>query len=381
MMNKVPRVAIVHDFLQSLGGAERVTLAISDIYPNAPIYTLTYDKKLDPWFGNRKIITSYLQWWSWLPAKFLLPFYAQAIESFNFDDFDIVISSSHSFAKNILTSPATTHISYIHSPMRYVWDAWHSYLAGQRASGLVKGVAINILHHLRIWDRLGVSRVDYFIANSKYVGQRIRKFYRRESQVIYPPVDTDKIQPSRDNEGYFIVISRLSQYKRVDLALQACQELGLPLVIIGTGEMERELRRQKAPTTSMLGWVDDEKKIQYLQRARALIFPGEEDFGIVPVEAQAAGKPVIAYRQGGVLETVVDEKTGFFFDEQTVDSLKKTLRLFLAKERDFNPDVITTHALAFSRQRFQAEIKQLVDKLLSIPSVIPAPPARPKPLA
>jgi len=358
-----PHIAIVHDFIQTLGGAERVTLAISDIYPEAPIHTLTRDKKLDNYFGNRKIITSYLQKWSWLPTKFLLPFYAQAIESFNFDDFDIVISSSHSFAKNIITSSHTTHISYIHSPMRYVWDAWHSYLNGQKLSWPIRPFVVNILHHLRIWDRLGASRVDIFVANSKYVAERIRKFYRRESQVIYPPVDTDKIQPSRENDGYFVVVSRLSQYKRVDLAVQACGELDLPLVVVGAGEMETELRRSASANITFTGWVNDEQKINYLRRARALIFPGEEDFGIVPVEAMAAGKPVIAFRKGGLLETVVEGKTGLFFDEQTVDSLKTALRLFVAKEPEFNTDEISHHAAHFSRQRFQDDIKHLVDKV------------------
>lgn len=371
-----PKIAIVHDFIQTLGGAERVTLAISEIYPEAPIYTLTYDKKLDPYFGNKKIITSYLQKWSWLPTKFLLPFYPLAIESFNFDDFDIVISSSHSFAKNILTKPSTIHVAYTHSPMRYVWDAWHSYLAGQpyfaKASkglrrvsgGLVRGVVVNILHKLRIWDRLGVSRVDYFVANSKHVQKRIRKYYRRDSQVIYPPVDTDKIEISREHKNYFLVLSRLSQYKRIDLAVQACKELNLPLVVIGSGEEERELKKLGGDTT-FLGWMEDVRKVEYLRNARALIFPGEEDFGIVPVEAMAAGKPVIAFNKGGLLETVAEGKTGIFFPEQTVESLKQAIRSFIEKEKDFNAESISEHAQKFSRTRFQHQIKELVDKLLN----------------
>jgi glycosyltransferase involved in cell wall biosynthesis len=360
-----PKVAIIHDFLQSFGGAERVTLAIADIYPDAPIYSLTYDVKLNPWFGKRKIVTSYLQKWSWIPAKFLIPFYAQAVESFDFNDFDVVISSSHSFAKNILTNPNTIHISYVHTPMRYIWDSWHSYLKSQRVIWPGKLIVSNILHHLRLWDRLGASRVDQFVANSKYVADRIRKFYRRDSVVIYPSVDTDKIQLSYENKGYFIVIARLSQYKRLDLVIQACNELSLPLVVIGTGEMEGELKKMAGPTVTITGWVSDEQKINYIQECRALIFPGEEDFGIVPVEIQAAGKPVLAYGKGGCLETVIDGKTGLFFPEQTVESIKGSIQEFISSEGEFNPEVISTHAQQFSRSRFQLEVKQLVDKLWS----------------
>ncbi len=358
-----PKIALVHDFLQTFGGAERVTLALSELYPEAPIYTLTYNKKLDQFFGNKKIVTSYLQKWSWLPTKFLLPFYAKAIESFNFNDFDIVISSSHSFAKNIITSPDTIHISYIHSPMRYVWDYWHSYLKEQKLVWPIKSLVASFLHHLRIWDRLGVSRVDYYIANSKYVANRIHKFYRRNSQVIYPPVDTDKIQFSKENQGYLVAVSRLSKYKRLDLAVEACNQLNLPLVVIGTGEMETKLRQMAGPTVKITGWVSDEEKIDYIRNSRALIFPGEEDFGIVPVEAMAAGKPIIGYRKGGLLETVVEGKTGLFFNEQSIDSIKNTLSLFISKENEFNPNEISDLARIFSRQRFQNEIKVLVEKL------------------
>lgn len=362
-MNQSPKVAIVHDFFHTFGGAERVTLALSELYPNAPIYTLLYDRKLNPWFGNKTIITSYLQKWSWLPTKFLIPFYAKAIESFNFNDFDIVISSSHSFAKNILTNPETIHISYLHSPMRYVWDAWHSYLKSQRLVWPANAIVTNLLHHLRIWDRLGVSRVDHYVSNSKYVGERICKFYRRDSQVIYPPVDTEKIQLSNDNKGYFIVIARLSQYKRVDLAIQACNELGLSLVVIGTGEMEAELKKIAGPTVKVIGWVSDEDKINYIRECRALIFPVEEDFGIVPVEVMAAGKPVIAFGRGGCLETVIDGKTGIFFPEQTVSSLKSAIEQFISQESSFDPTQISAHAQQFSKARFQQEMQTLVNDL------------------
>lgn len=364
-MNKEPKIAIMHDFLQTFGGAERVALAIAEIYPEAPIYTLTYNQKLDPWFGKRKIITSYLQKWSWIPTKYLIPFYAQAVESLNFNDFDVVISSSHSFAKNILTNPDTIHISYIHSPMRYIWDSWHTHLASQKVIWPGKLIVTNLLHHLRLWDRLGASRVDQYIANSNYVGERIRKFYRRDSVTIYPSVDVDKIQLAQENNGHFIVIARLSPYKKLDLVIQACNELKLPLVVIGTGEQEAELKKLAGPTVTITGWIDDEQKFKYIQESRALIFPGDEDFGIVPVELQAAGKPVIAYGKGGCLETVIDGKTGLFFPEQTVESIKQAITQFIEREGEFDPKVISEHAQKFSRTRFQTEIKQLVDKLWS----------------
>ena len=364
MTDKKPNIAIVHDFFHTFGGAERVTLAISDLYPEAPIYTLFYDKKLNPWFGHRQIITSYLQKLSWVPAKFLLPFYALAIESFDFDDFDVVISSSHSFAKNILTNPHTIHISYVHTPMRYVWDAWHIYLADKQMNRMVKAVVKGILSKIRIWDFLGASRVDQYVANSNYVADRIRKFYRRESIVIYPSVDTDKIQISHENKGHFIAIARLSQYKRLDLVVRVCNELELPLIVIGTGEMEVELKHMAGPTVTITGWISDEQKIDYIRTCRALIFPGEEDFGIVPVELQSAGKPVIAYGKGGCLETVIDGKTGLFFSEQTVASLKSAIQEFVEKETKFDPSIISEHAQKFSRQRFQSEIKTLVDRLV-----------------
>lgn len=365
---KTPKVAIVHDFLQTMGGAERVTLALSEIYPDAPIYTLTYNKKMDDLFGGKKIVTSSLQKWQFIPSRFFIGMYPKAIESFDFTDFDVVISSSHSFAKNILTKPETVHISYIHSPMRYAWDEAHTQLKGQsyrtplgNVFGLVEWVASNIIHKLRIWDKLGSSRVDIFVANSQNVRKRIQKYYRRDAHVIYPPVDTHLITPSKTSGDYYLVISRLSKYKRVDLAVHACQELGLPLVVIGSGEMESELKREATHSTKLLGFVDDETKIKYLQNCKALIFPGEEDFGIVPVEAMSAGKPVLAYKKGGLLETVVAGKTGSFFDEQTPLSITQALRHFDRNITNFDAKTIREHALMFSKDNFKKNIKKLVE--------------------
>jgi len=364
-MEKTLRVALVHDFLTHWGGAEKVTLALAEIFPEAPIYTLLYHPRLDGFFPGKRIIVSPLQrWFSTfkVPAKFLLPWMASAIEGFNFSGYDLVISSNNSFAGGIITEPNTVHISYCHSPTRYLWDSFHTYIDEQRLPGWAKNVVKTILHELRIWDKLSAGRAQKYIANSRHVKRRISKYYRREAEVIYPPVDTDRIRPKKGQAGYFLVLSRLSSYKRIDLAVRACNELKLPLVVIGEGEMRQELMRMAGPTVEFLGWQSDKNKIEYLRNARALIFPGEEDFGIVPVEAMAAGKPVIAYGKGGVLESVIEGKTGLFFYEPTVESLALAIRRFLTMEKKFDWRAISEHAQRFSPERFRKDIITLVSK-------------------
>jgi len=357
------KVAIVHDFLTKVGGAEKVTQIISEIFPQAPIYTLLYDRKLDNFFSEKKIIVSYLQRWYQtfkIPTKFLLPFMAQAIESFDFTDYDLVISSNNSFAGGIITPADTIHISYCHSPTRYLWDAFHTYITEQRLNRFSRWLLNGLLHNLRIWDKLSSGRVDKYIANSQYVQQRIRKYYRKDAVVIYPPVDTELIKPQTKHADYFLVVSRLTAYKRIDLAIEACNDLRLPLVIIGEGEELLRLRKLAGFSVEFLGWQSDRNKIEYLRNCRAVIFPGEEDFGIVPVEAMAAGKPVIAYRKGGTLETVVDGKTGIFFDQPTAISLITALRQFINQEDSFNPTDISQHAEQFSKKRFKSEVIKLI---------------------
>ena len=361
------KVALVHDFLVKIGGAEKVTQALCEIFPQAPIYTLIYDPKVDSLFPQKKIIVSYLQRWyrTWhVPTKLLMPFMAEAIESFDFTGYDLVISSNNSFAGGIITPPDVPHISYCHSPTRYLWDAFHTYVAEQQLPRLVKGLLQYILHNLRIWSKLSSGRVTKYVANSNYVKNRIRKYYRRESTVVYPPVDVDKIQAKATHADYFLVVSRLSAYKRVDLAIAACNDLRMPLVIIGEGEEWARLQKLAGFSVEFLGWQNEANKIEYLRNCRALIFPGEEDFGIVPVEAMAAGKPVIAYRKGGALETVIDGKTGVFFLAPTVPALIGAMRNFLTKEKEFNPDFIHRHAENFSRVKFKAEMVKLIHQEL-----------------
>ena len=362
------KVAIVHDFLTKIGGAEKVTQSLSELFPAAPIYTLLYDKRVDSLFPQRKIVVSYLQRWQknlHLPTKFLLPFMALAIESFDFTGYDLVISSNNSFAGGIITPPETVHISYCHSPTRYLWDAFHSYLEEQRLNRLGRWFLSNLLHQLRIWDKLSSGRVTKYVANSRHVWQRIRKYYRQEATVIYPPVDIEQIQPQEKHADYFLVLSRLSTYKNIDLAIEAFNDLRLPLVVIGEGEDLPRLKKLAGFSIDFLGWQNETNKIKYLQNCRALIFPGEEDFGIVPVEAMAAGKPVIAYRKGGTLETVLENKTGIFFDQPTVPSLIDAVHRFIAQEDKFNPDFICRHAHQFNKDRFKTEMIKLIHQTLS----------------
>ncbi|MBN2585255.1 glycosyltransferase [Patescibacteria group bacterium] len=359
------KVAIVADFLVNFGGAEKVVQVLAEIFPDAPIYTLLYHPRLDKFFPGKKIIVSPLQRWFRafnIPTKFLFPWMAGAVESFNFSGYDLVISSNNSFAGGIITEPETVHISYCHSPTRYLWDTYHNYIAEQRLPEFGKTIVKNILHNLRIWDKLSAGRVNVYIANSAHVQKRIRKYYRRDSTIIYPPVDTNKITPKKSNAGYFLMLSRLSSYKRVDLAIQACNTLKLPLVIIGEGEARRNLERLAGPTVEFLGWQEEKNKLEYLKNARALLFPGEDDFGIVPVEAMAAGKPVIAYGKGGALESIVAGKTGLFFDELTAESLTVAIRRFLTMEKKFDWRAISQHAQKFSVEKFKNDIMVLVDK-------------------
>ena len=359
------KVAIVHDLLVNFGGAESVTLNLAELFPDAPIYTLLYHPRLDKFFPNKKIIVSPLQRWFRtfrVPTKFLLPWMAGAIEGFNFSGYDLVISSNNSFAGGIITEPETVHISYCHSPTRYLWDSYHTYIADQRLPEWAKTIVKSLLHNLRIWDKLSAGRANVYVANSAHVQKRIHKYYRRDSAIIYPPVDTHKITPKKSNAGYFLILSRLSSYKRVDLAIEACNALKLPLVIIGEGEGRRSLERLAGPTIEFLGWQSEENKLEYLRNARALLFPGEDDFGIVPVEAMAAGKPVIAYGTGGALESVVEGKTGLFFDEPTTESLTVAIRRFMTMEKKFDWRMISQHAQKFSREKFKQDIMTLVNK-------------------
>lgn len=361
------KTAIVCDFLTKFGGAQRVVLALHEIYPEAPIYCLAYDEKgTKGKFKSCRIIESSLGKY---PAfikrktKLFLPLLPKKIEEFTFENFDMVISSSDSYAHGIITKPSTFHLCYCHTPMRYVWDWYHEYLEENSLSrGLSSLFIRNILHKIRIWDRVAAYRVDRWIANSANVQMRIQKYYKADSTIIYPPIETEKIKPnSEEPEDYFLVVSRLEPYKRIDLAIEACNKLQKKLFIIGEGSDLKRLKHIAGDTIQFLGWLPDKKLYSHLSETKALIFPGEEDFGMTPIEAMAAGRPVIAYKKGGVNESVIDGKTGFLFSHPTVESLAEAILQFEKSARDINPDDCVKTAQKFSKEVFQTKIKNFAE--------------------
>jgi glycosyltransferase involved in cell wall biosynthesis len=364
------RVAIIHYWFVGRAGGERVVEALAEIFPQADIFSLVADPTvLAPILQNRRLQTSFLQR---IPGSrkfhrhflFLQPL---ALEQFDLSDYDLVISSESGPAKGVLTSSKTCHICYCHSPMRYIWDMYPEY---RRAMGFLVGTVFSLTaHYLRLWDQASASRVDYFVANSRFIASRIRKCYGRESTVIHPPVEVSAGKISAQRGEHYIAIGRLVEYKRFDLAIAACTELGRHLKIIGSGPQEKTLRRLAGPTVEFLGTLNDAELRENLANCRALLFPGEEDFGIVPVEAQSFGKPVIAYASGGVLETVrgifpneaeLENRTGVFLTEQSVSGLKKAILEFESMEQKFNPEIIREHSLQFDSAIFKRRISEFV---------------------
>ncbi len=357
------KVALVHDYLNQMGGAERVVMALHDIFPEAPIYTSIYDPgRVDPAFQKMDIRTSFMQKLPLVKKHHqpFLPLYPYAMEGLDLRGYDLVLSSSSAFGKGIITRPETLHICYCHTPMRWCWN-YEEYVEREQLGRAARAVLPFLIKRLRTWDQVSSMRVDHFIANSPVVAERIRKYYRREALYIPPPVEASRFpfDPNIQSDNYFLIVSRLIPYKRIDLAIEACNQLGLPLVIIGGGRDEERLKRMAGPTIHFQGRLSDGEVLQYFMRCRAFLFPGEEDFGITPLEAQACGKPVIAYQAGGALATVTEGVTGLFFSEQTADSLAKVLALF--DERQFNPFVIHNHALEFDTPRFQRRILQFIE--------------------
>ncbi len=366
------RVAIVHDWLVNYGGAERVVEELLKIYPEADIFTLVYDeKKMGKIFPKEKVHTSFLQKWPFstkLYTKYL-SFMPKAFESFDLSNYKLVICSSSCCAKGVITPPLVPHVAYIHTPMRYAWDKYFEY---KKSSGrLTQYFMEKWMGKIRLWDYVSSQRVDTLIANSNYISRRIKKYWNRESTVVYPPVDVKAMQPNgKAPEDFFVVFSRFVPYKRIDLAIQACGNLKKNLVVIGSGSQEKELKKlasqYKDTKITFTGRLSDEDVRDYLQRCRALIFCAEEDFGIIPVEAQACGRPVIAFGKGGALETVINGKTGTFFSHATPDSVERAIVRFeeLEKQGAFDATFISQHAHNFSQERFSREIKDAIDATL-----------------
>jgi glycosyltransferase involved in cell wall biosynthesis len=370
---KAMRVAIVHYWALSFTGAEREIAALLEVFPQADLFILIAHDKMIERFAPHRVTTSFLQG---LPGslryhRHFLPLYPFALEQFDLRGYDLVISIESGPAKGVITSPYTCHLNYCNSPMRYIWDMYHDYTNGKEMRGLSRLVFKVMAHYIRMWDVLSASRVDYFIANSNHVAGRVRKFYRRESAVIYPPVDVLSGYVSDKIEDYYLVVGRLVDYKRVDLAIEACNRLERPLCIVGGGPQYRRLKELAGPTVKFLGELSESDKHELFAHCRALLFPGEEDFGIVPVEAHSFGRPVIAYGRGGALETIsgpfagedpIDGScNGIFFGEQNAQSVMNAMLEFEASDQVFSAASIARTAERFSTERFKQEIADFVN--------------------
>jgi len=356
------QVAIVHDWLTGMRGGERVLEILCEIFPKAHIYTLLYIKgNLSNIIESKKISTTFIQLLPFVKKyyEYYLPLYPIAIEGIQLNRYDLVISSSHCVAKGVVSPPGSCSICYCHTPMRYVWDRYYDYfLANSESKGFFKYIVKFFSHYLRMWDITSSSRVDHFVANSKYVANRIEKFYRRASDVIYPPVDCNRFYISDKVEDYYLIVSALRPYKRIDIAIEAFNELGYPLKIIGTGKHDIQLKKIAKSNIEFLGYVYDEEISHYFSRCRGLIFPGIEDFGIVPLEVQASGRPVIAYGAGGTIESVKEGETGTFFYEQTKDDLKAAVLRF--QKMKFEPEKIRKYAFKFEKEVFRDKFEKFV---------------------
>ena len=371
------RVALVHYWFVNRRGGERVVEALCELFPQADLFALVADHKtLSAELQEHKLTTSFLQR---LPGsrkwhRHMLPLYPLAVEQFDLRGYDLVISTESGPAKGVLTSPETCHICYSLTPMRYIWNFYQEYKDSSGLGPVRKTIFGLTAHYVRLWDYASAARVDHFAAISQGVAARVRKYYRREAEVIYPPVDVTAGQPCGNIEDYYLVVGQLVNYKRVDLAIEACNHLGRALRIVGVGEEYQRLRRIAGKTVSFLGALSDEEVQKQYSKCRALLFPGEEDFGIVPVEAQASGRPVIAFGKGGASETVIgadpeglsgpQRSTGVFFREQSIDSLVEAIRKFETVEHQFSPIFIRAHSEQFDKKHFLKKMGSFVAEKL-----------------
>lgn len=367
------KTAVVHDWLTGMRGGEKVLSAILELYPQSDLYTLLHNPgSVSELIEKRTIFTSFIDR---LPAKTTryrsyLPLFPTAIELFNFKEYELIISTSHCVAKGLRTPPNALHVSYIHSPMRYVWDMYEDYFSSDKLGFFSRKLIPLFANYLRIWDVTSSNRVDSFIANSGHVAKRIKKYYNRDAEIIHPPVDTDIFNLSKTTCDYFLVISALVPYKRIDLAVEAFNNTNLKLKIIGEGPELKTLQKMAGANIQFLNWLPHDQLLEYYANCKALIFPGEEDFGIVPVEAQSCGKPVIAFARGGALETVkgysdemTDNSTGIFFDYQTAESLQGAITKY--ENVSWNAEGIHKHAQKFSKANFKKKFEKFIDEQIS----------------
>ena len=356
------RVALVHDYLTHFGGAERVLLELMDLFPHAPVYTLFYNPDVfEGQWDARRLRTSFLQR---LPGAtrshrpWPLALMPLAAEQFRFDDFDVVISTNHSFSKGILTGPNTLHISYCFTPTRYAWDDSHRYVREFSQSRTFQWAAPIALSYVRFWDFYASQRPDVYVTTSEYVRRRIRKYYHRQSKVVPPPVNVSKFSVQLNHERYYLVVSRLVPYKRVDVAIRACEALGRKLIVVGSGPELEGLKKIAGKQTRFPGFVDEEELARLYAGARALLFPQEEDFGITPLEAAACGKPTVAFAAGGARETIINGVTGVLCEEQTPEAFAEAI--LQLEEMRFDPLVIRAHAQSYDRSVFLDRMRELV---------------------
>ncbi|WP_298403981.1 glycosyltransferase [uncultured Chloroflexus sp.] len=358
------QVALVHDYLNQYGGAERVLEALHELFPVAPVYTSIFDPATMPAaYQHWDIRTSFMQR---LPAwrtqfRRYVPLYPTAFEQFDLRAYDLIISSSSAFAKGIIPRPGALHICYCHTPMRFAWRTG-DYVAREQISGLQARLLPLLLNYLRMWDAVSTNRVDLFVANSREVAGRIARYYRRPAMVIPPPVDLPPYEP-RQPEDFYLAGGRLIPYKRLELAIEAFNHLRLPLKIFGDGRDRARLERMAGPHIEFLGWVDEATRLDLFARCRAFIFPGEEDFGITPLEVLAVGRPVIAYAAGGALETLVEGVTGRFFYQPTAAALAAAVAL--SRTDPVDSLTLRHHAEQFSRERFLTAMRSFLDEALA----------------
>ncbi len=355
------RIALVHDYLAQDGGAEKVLKALHEIWPEAPIFVLFHDEKKLDQFKKDQVKQSFLKNFPFIYSRYqwYLPLMPIAIEKLDLKNFDLVISSTSLFAKGVITSPNTLHISYCHTPPRFLWSDTHKYLSDFRYNFLIKLFSPNFIHRLRLWDKMSADRVDDFIANSFTVAKRIQKFYRREAQIINPPVEIDKFKISTTLGDYYLAGGRLVPYKKIDLVIKVFNRLGLPLKIFGDGPELKHLKKIAKPNIEFLGRITEEKKTELMSKSLAFINPQLEDFGITAIESMAAGRPVIAYGVGGAGETVIDGETGILIKNQTWESLFDTILNF--HPTNWDSGKIRIHAEKFSEEIFKEKMQRFVN--------------------
>lgn len=359
--------AFIQDWLAGgFVGSEKVLAEMLAVRPGSPIYTLVH--KPEDFVGTpleeAEVHTSAIQHWPRGVQNYrtYLPFMPYQIEQFDLTGYDTVISSSHAVAKGVLVGAGQLHVSYVHSPIRYAWDLYQQYLReANLTSGVKATLARVVLHYIRLWDHSTANRVDVFLANSEYVSRRVWRTYRRPARVLYPPVEVARFDHTRPREDFYLTMSRFVPYKKIDLIVETFTRLGKPLMVIGSGPDFEKVGALAGPNVQLLGRQSDEVVADLMSRCRAFVFAADEDFGIVPVEAQAAGAPVIAYGKGGSLETVVPDRTGIFFGQQNVESLTRAVRLFEEREHLFDATVIRRHAERFRPERFRAEFRAILE--------------------